>query len=75
MQTKHKSEISPKKLSDRMVKKLIEFGYIDPHDGVQKVGGSRQDYYECSRTHEIYVAIKHRPEWFEPMGVNTRQLG
>ena len=57
-----------------MVKKLMNSGHLSPHDKKQKIGKSGQDYYECTRTHEIYVARKKKPEWFEPLYINTRSL-
>ncbi len=66
---------SLRKLGKHEIKRLIFHRILDPHDGVTKYAGSRQDVYIDWRSGDLWVARKHSPSHFEPLYVNPRDEG
>ena len=63
------------KLSKFRIKQLEQHGLLDTHDGVSKIGGSKQDIWYDKSTGELYVAKKINSEYFERMWINARAEG
>lgn len=66
---------SLRKLSSNQIKRLQYHRVLDPHDKATKYAGSRQDVYIDKDTGDLWVARKHSPSHFEPVGLNPRELG
>ena len=63
------------KLSKHRIKRLQFHGLFDPHDGVTKIGGSKQDVWFDKSTGELWVARKNDTSHFEKMYLNPREMG
>ena len=63
------------KLSKFRIKQLEQHGLLDTHDGVSKIGGSKQDIWYDKSTGELYVAKKINSEYFERLWINPRDEG
>jgi len=63
------------KLNAYRIEQLELRGLLDTHDGISKMGGSKQDIWMDKSTGELWVARKAGSVYFERMYLNPREKG